>query len=138
MIKYFTYFGIFFLIFCKITILNLSFAEEKTLRLTCYSNFINEKPSHNKIPIYFANINFAKKTFQWSDISNSAKREVKFTEEQIHLFAESGVFLKKTVLMNRINGSFLYLKPEIDRYGKMFSHTQYEGKCEIGIKKRKF
>lgn len=110
----------------------------KEVNLTCHTEFIDDKPSNNKIPIWFAKVDYKNKYMDWSDVDKSANREVKISEQTIVVYANSGVFLKKYININRINGTFTYLKPKILSSGKLTGYIDYKGKCSVGIKKKLF
>lgn len=108
------------------------------VKLTCHTDFINNKLSNNKIPIWFAKVDYKINHFDWSDVDNSAKKEIRVSEETIVLSADTGIFLKKYININRINGRFTYLKPRVLSNGKLSGLIKYEGICIVGIKKKLF
>tara|TARA_B110000503_G_C6994041_1_gene348634 strand:+ start:223 stop:618 length:396 start_codon:yes stop_codon:yes gene_type:complete len=120
------------------TILVTSSIKASEVNLTCHTDFINNKPSNNKIPIWYAKVNYAKNHIDWSDVDNSAKRKFKLSQESIVVYADTSVALKKYVNINRVNGTFTYLKPNVLSNGKLYGFIKYEGRCSVGIKKKLF
>ncbi len=123
--------------FMGVLLFYITEAIASILNLTCYTEFIEDVPSNTKTPIYFAKIDFQNNHMTWSD---SKKRMIKLdiSEDTIRFYADSGVALRKFVSINRINGSFRYLRPNIKNDGTMYGATSYEGKCEVGVKKKLF
>ena len=126
-----------FLIVFSVIPFNQSLANNNLIELTCFTEFIDDKPSQRKVPIFFSKINLNNNDFYWSDID---RRIIKLdiTSERISVIADSGVQLRKAVQINRINGSFLYIKPTLKTDGSLAGGQAYEGKCEVGIKKKLF
>ena len=127
-------FRIFFIL---LAVLNFSkFSSASETQLTCYTKFIGDKPTNQNVPIWYASINIKAKHMDWSDISKKAERKLDIFDDSVILYAESGFKLntvKKTVAINRINGTFMYFRPN-----EVKGATLYEGQCEIGIKKKIF
>ena len=114
-----------------------SLAKNNLIELTCFTEFLNDKPSQRKVPIFFAKINLSNNDIYWSDI-NKRIIEKDITPDNISVLAESGVEARKVLEINRINGSFFYAKPTLKADGSIAGIDFFEGICEFGIKKKLF